>query len=81
MSVNVEIDVYINDAAYVIDNSDYFKLESFLAEMQVLMNNNQFQTESYKSLKKTFTTFLRLDVKKTKIEGQKVNSIFHYYTY
>ena len=81
MSINVDINIYINDTAYSITNNDYFKIESALEEMQELINNNQFKSDNYNNLKKLFTSFLKSEVKKTRIKDQKVTSDIYYYTY
>jgi len=73
-------DIYINNSAYSVAGEVFFKLESVQQEMQELVNQDQFKSDSYKNLKKLFASFLKLEIKKNKITNEKVNSDIYYYT-
>ncbi|NQY31251.1 MAG: hypothetical protein HRT69_17515 [Flavobacteriaceae bacterium] len=73
-------DIYINDSVYSLAEEVFFKLESVQQEMQELVNQNQFKSECYNSLRKLFSTFLRHEIKRNKVMTENIKSDFYYYT-
>jgi len=73
-------EIYINDKGYSIAQEVFSTLEFVQKEMQELVNNNQFKSDNYKNLKKLFTTFLKLEIKKNQATNKKLDSEIYYYT-
>jgi len=73
-------DIFINNNAYTITEEVFYQLEFIQKEMQGLVNENQFGSEDYMNLKKLFSMFLRIEIKRNKAVSVIIKSEFYYYT-